>query len=202
MAHWVNVPLLVIMAGSGLQIWVAYPYLGPRGALVQSFPLQGWLPPEWARIGQWLAGARHWHFAFMWLFLLNGLLYLGYLAASGEWRQRLFLPRRDTANALATAAYYLRLRRVAPESTPYNGLQRLSYTLALLFGALSVVSGWVLYKPVQLQLPGMLLGGYEGAKLLHTASLALLLAFTLTHVVLVALHPRTVVTMVTGRGHT
>ncbi|MCI0571918.1 MAG: cytochrome b/b6 domain-containing protein [Myxococcaceae bacterium] len=202
LTHWANVVLLPIMAASGLQIWVAYPYMGPRGALMKPFPLQGWAPPEWARIGDWLAGARHWHFAFMWLFVLNGLVYVGYLFASGEWRRRLFLPRRDARGALAMAAYYLRLRREPPAPQFYNGLQRLGYTGALSLGALAVLTGAVMYKPVQLQALGWLVGGYEGARLLHSTSLFLLLVFTLGHVVLVAVHPRTVLAMVTGRGQT
>ena len=31
LTHWVNLPVLLIVAGSGLQILMAYPYLGPRG---------------------------------------------------------------------------------------------------------------------------------------------------------------------------
>ncbi|HXW84694.1 MAG TPA: hypothetical protein VEJ86_09845, partial [Candidatus Binataceae bacterium] len=84
-------PLLIIMAGSGLQILVAYPFLGPRGALYRWYPLQGKAPHDWMCIGGWLAGGRHWHFAFAWLLVANGLFYLTYLCASGEWRRRMFL---------------------------------------------------------------------------------------------------------------
>ncbi|MFY2559012.1 thiosulfate reductase, partial [Corallococcus terminator] len=98
-AHWVNVPLLVIMAGSGLQILAAYPMLGTQGRPYGWYPFQGVPPPSWARLGDWLAGARGWHFAFGGFLALNGFAYLLYLALSGEWRRRLFFPRRDTRNA-------------------------------------------------------------------------------------------------------
>src|SRR6478609_1047540 len=94
--HWANAALLVIMAGSGLQILAAFPNLGPRGAPYRWYPFADRTPPAWLRLGGWLAGARHWHFAFGWFFVLNGLAYVAYLFASGEWRRRLFLPRRDT----------------------------------------------------------------------------------------------------------
>jgi len=61
-----NVPLLVILTGSGLQIFAAYPALGARDALYGWYPWQGAPPPAWMRFGGWLAGARHWHFALGW----------------------------------------------------------------------------------------------------------------------------------------
>src|SRR5580700_6242756 len=87
--HWLNVPLLVLMAGSGLQILAAYPSLGPQGAQYRWYPFQGTPPPQWLRFGGWLAGARHWHFAIAWFFVLNGVIYLTYFFVSGEWRRRL-----------------------------------------------------------------------------------------------------------------
>lgn len=196
--HWANVPLLVIMAGSGLQILMAYPMMGSQGQPYGIYPFQGTPPPEWMRIGQWLAGARHWHFAFAWLFVLNGLVYLLYLTLSGEWRRRLFQPRRDARNALSTLAYYLRLRRHAPPQELYNGLQRLAYTGTLLLALVVVLSGLVLYKPVQLGWLKAVFGGYDPARMVHLTSLALLALFTVGHVVMVALHPRSFVEMVTG----
>jgi thiosulfate reductase cytochrome b subunit len=198
LAHWANVPLLVILAASGLQILVAYPMMGPQGVPYGWYPWQGVPPPEWARLGNWLAGARHWHFAFGWFFVFNGAAYVAYLFASGEWRRRLFFPRRDTREALHTAAYYLRLRKQAPPQAPYNGLQRLAYTGVLVLGVLAVLSGLALYKPVQLRWLAALFGGYDPARAVHLGVLALLALFTVGHVVMVALHPRTLGEMVTG----
>jgi thiosulfate reductase cytochrome b subunit len=197
-AHWITIPLLVIMAGSGLQILSAYPALGPRGGQYSWYPFQNDAPPSWLRFGGWLAGARHWHFAIAWFLILNGLIYLIYLAASGEWRRRLFLPARDTANALAMFAYYLRIRKTPPPEDFYNGLQRLAYTSAILFGIVVVLSGLAIYKPVQLHLLTGLFGGYDSARVVHLAGLVMLAFFAATHIVLVLLHPRTILTMVTG----
>jgi thiosulfate reductase cytochrome b subunit len=163
------------------------------------YPLQGVEPPEALTLGGWLAGARHWHFAFAWLFVANALAYAVYLAASGEWRRRLFSPRRDLGNATGTLLYYLRLRRSPPpQDGIYNGLQRLAYTGVLALAPLLVLTGLALYKPVQLPHLTALLGGYDAARALHLVALVAIVLFTLVHVVQVLLHPRTFVEMTAG----
>lgn len=197
--HWANVVLLTIMAGSGLQILRAYPFLGARGDLYGWYPFQGAAPPGALTIGQWLAGARHWHFAFAWLLVANGLVYLAYLVAGGEWRRRLFFPGRDARNAWQTVLHDLRLRREAPAPIGlYNGMQRLAYTGALALAVLLVASGLALYKPVQLPLLVALLGGYDAARAVHLLSLAALAGFTAIHVAQVLLHPATLADMSAG----
>jgi len=199
--HWVNLVLLTVMAGSGLRILVAFPQLGEVGRAYPWYPFQGRPPPDLITIGEWLAGARHWHFAFAWLFVANGLVYLLYFVASGEWRERLFFPRRDARHAWLTVLHDLRLRREAPPPAGlYNGMQRLSYTGVLLLALLAVLSGLVLYKPVQLPRLERLLGGYDAARAIHLLTLAALCFFTIVHVLQVLLHPRTLVDMTLG-GH-
>jgi thiosulfate reductase cytochrome b subunit len=200
LTHWANLVLLVVMAGSGLRILTAYPTLGPQGAEYGWYPLQGRAPPAALTIGGWLAGARHWHFAFAWLFVANAVLYLGYLFASGEWRRRLFFPRRDAANAWGTILHDLHLRRTAPAPVGlYNGMQRLSYTGVLASAVLVVLSGLAMYKPVQLPRLTALVGGYDAARVIHLAVLVALALFTIVHVVQVLLHPRTLADMTVGR---
>lgn len=197
-AHWCNALFLLLMAGSGLQIFAAYPSLGPQGDQYSWYPFQDAPPPDWLTIGGWLAGGRHWHFAIAWFFILNGLFYLGYQFASGEWRRRFFSPHRDALNALRQFAFYARLRKRPPPPDFYNGLQRLAYNSAMLFGVAMVLSGLAIYKPVQLHFLTVLFGGYDGARAVHLAGLCLLALFVATHLLLVALHPREIVKMVTG----
>ena len=198
LTHWLNVPLLLLMAGSGLQIFSAYPALGPRGALYAWYPWHGMPPPTLVRFGGWLGGGRHWHFALGWFLVLNGVIYLLYIAARGEWRRRSFLPHRDTRQAVLMLAYYLHLRRVAPPIDFYNGLQRLAYSSVIVIAVAEVLSGLAIYKPVQLWWLGSLFGGYDGARAVHLIGLGLLAFFTVVHLVLVALHPRAIVSMLTG----
>ncbi|MBI1815420.1 MAG: cytochrome b/b6 domain-containing protein [Deltaproteobacteria bacterium] len=197
-AHWANVPLLIFMAGSGLQIFKAYPALGPRGELYEWYPFQEVPPPAWVRFGGWLGSARHWHFALAWLLVGNAVIYLLYVCTRGEWRRRAFLPQRDTWNALRMIGYYLRLRAEPPAVDFYNGLQRLAYSSAIGLGLVEVLSGLAIYKPVQLHWLAALFGGYDGARAVHLMGLVLLVLFTAAHLVMVALHPRAILDMLTG----
>lgn len=196
--HWCNALFLILMAGSGLQILTAYPSLGPRGAQYWWYPFQGTPPPSWLRIGGWLGGGRHWHFAIAWFFVLNGICYLAYCFLSGEWRRRMFRPARDVNGARAQFLYYLRIRKAPPPADFYNGLQRFAYSSAIIFGVVMVLSGLAIYKPVQLHFLTLLFGGYDGARVVHLAGLFLLAMFLVTHLVLVSMHPREIVNMITG----
>jgi thiosulfate reductase cytochrome b subunit len=196
--HWVNIPVLVVMAMSGLQILAAYPYFGPQGEDWTWVPLRGWEIPEVLRAGTWLAGARHLHFLFAWIFVGNALLYITYLFASGAYKERLFWPPRDTKPMLQQLAVYLRIRKTAPPSGLYNGVQRNAYTVCLILGLLEVLSGFAMWKPVQLWWLAAIFGGYDGARVVHWLALLGLVAFTVVHVVMVLLHPKAIVEMVTG----
>ena len=196
--HWVNVPVITVMAMSGLQIFLAYPYFGPRGATYDWLPFQNWMVPPWMRAGQWLAGARNLHFALAWVLVVNAIVWLGYLIATREYKRRFFWPPRDLRPALHQVAYYLRLRTDPPPVDLYNGLQRAAYTTAITLGVLVVLSGLAMYKPVQLHHLAWLMGGYDGARVVHFFSMIALAGFVITHVIMVALHPRSFVEMING----
>jgi thiosulfate reductase cytochrome b subunit len=188
--HWLNALLLVGMIASGLQIYGAYTHFGPRGA---TYPLpnpwDGTGFPEWARLGGWLAGGLNWHFALAWPFVLTGLIYIGFLIFSGQWRSLLFRPR-DIPRAWQMQLYYLGLRPEHPPQGKHNALQKLAYTSILLFGALATLSGFAIYQPVQLAWLTALFGGYELARYWHFVLVWVFVGFTLLHVVLVLLVDR------------
>lgn len=185
--HWLNAVLLVGMVASGLQIYNAYTHFGPRGEpLALPNPLDGDPIPAWARLGGWLAGGLNWHFALAWPFVITGLVYLGFLALSGEWRSLLFRPR-DVRPAIQMQLYYFRLRKHHPPQGKHNALQKAAYTSIVVLGAIAALSGFAIYKPVQLAWLTTLFGGYELARYWHFITVWLFVGFTLLHVALVLL---------------
>jgi thiosulfate reductase cytochrome b subunit len=199
LTHWLNAVLLLGMIASGLQIYLAYPHFGPRGdPYPVPNPWAGGGIPEWARLGGWLAGGLNWHFTLAWPLVMTGLVYLGFLVASGEWRSLLFRPR-DLRPATEMQLYYLRLRKEHPPQGKHNALQKAAYTGIVVVGALAVLSGFAIYKPVQLWWLTALFGGYELARYWHFVTVWIFVAFTLLHVVLVfAVDPASLRGMITG----
>jgi thiosulfate reductase cytochrome b subunit len=197
LAHWLNAIVLVGMIASGLQIYGAFSHFGPRGEPYPN-PFDGQSLPAWSRLGGWLAGGLNWHFALAWPFVLTGLVYLGFLAWTGEWRALLFRPR-DVGPAIQMQLYYLRLRRTHPPQGKHNALQKGAYTFIVVLGALSVLTGFAIYKPVQLAWLTALFGGYELARYWHFWTVWIFVAFTLLHVALVFLvDPASLRAMITG----
>jgi thiosulfate reductase cytochrome b subunit len=197
LAHWVNAIVLLGMIASGLQIYAAFSHFGPRGAPYPN-PFDGKPLPEWSRLGGWLAGGLNWHFALAWPFVVTGLLYLCFLALSGEWRALVFRPR-DIVPAIQMQLYYLRLRKDHPHQGKHNALQKGAYTFIVILGALSALTGFAIYKPVQLSWLTSLFGGYELARYWHFVSVWVFIGFTLLHVALVFLvDPSSLRAMLTG----
>src|SRR5205814_9548062 len=141
--------------------------------------------------------ALQWHFAAMWLLVINLLVYLLIGLIGGHFR-RTFLPvsPRAVAGDLGMA-----LRGKLPhEVGRYNYVQKAFYIGILAVIALTIVSGLCVWKPVQLQSIVWLLGGYEGARLVHFAGMSLICAFIVVHLALVAIVPSTLLPMFTGRA--
>ena len=199
LTHWLNAVFLVGMVASGLQIYNAYTHFGSRGdPLSLPNPLDGNPMPNWARLGGWLAGGLNWHFFLAWPFVITGLIYLGFLVFSGEWKSLVFRPR-DVGRAVQMQLYYLRLRKDHPAQGKHNALQKAAYTFIVALGAISVLTGFAIYKPVQLSWLTDLFGGYELARYWHFITVWLFVAFTLLHVTLVFLaDPASLRGMITG----
>ncbi len=180
--HWINFPLLAIMIWSGLLIYWAYPiyHVGP----LQFFPKS-----VFAALGIpfRLAEGMALHFFFMWLFVINGILYVAYTLISGEWR--LLVPRSWSAfrDAWQVVLHDLHLRKELPAQEKYNAAQQLVYSGIVLMGIGSVLSGLAIYKPVQLGWLAAIMGGYPMARLIHFALTLGYIVFLLIHVLQVLL---------------
>lgn len=183
--HWINALALFIMCASGWRIYNASPLFGFR------------FPNDWT-LGGWLAGALQWHFAAMWLLVASGLIYVAYGIVSGHFRRKLLPITPAAVWRDVTAA--LRGKLAHDDLRIYNAAQRAAYLSAILIGIVLVLSGLVLWKPVQFYTLGLFMGDYEGARYVHFFAMAALVLFVIVHVVMVLLVPRTLPTMFTGRA--
>ena len=180
--HWLNAVALFVMVGSGLQIFRAFPSFGPK---VPQENLLNW--PKSLAIGGWLGGALQWHLTFMWIYITTGVVYVGYQIFTGNYRQVLFVPR-DVRGVWPMARHYFFFGPKPPSTEAYNPLQKMAYTSAVLIGILSVLSGLVIWKPVQFSWLGALMGGFHYARGWHFFAMWAILAFVLGHLVMVVLH--------------
>ncbi len=197
--HWSAFVLIFGMIASGLQIYRAYPRFGERGGPYLPNAFQDTVFPLWSRLGGWLAGGLNWHFALMWPLLVVGGAYVGYLAFSGEWRKLLFRPR-DMKHAVAMARYYLRIDKEHPAQGKHNALQKAAYTFILLLGALALLTGFALWKPVQFSWLTATFGGFQAARYWHFWTVWLFVGFTIVHVILVfTADPASLRAMISGK---
>jgi thiosulfate reductase cytochrome b subunit len=179
--HWANVPILAVMIWSGLLIYWANDVYAIRFrgvVLVKFFP--DWFYNTF-HVGRRLGEGMAWHFAFMWLFALNGLLYVLYTFASGEWRH-LVPNRRTFSEAFQVVLHDLGVRKAPLPRRKFNGAQRLAYTGVIAMGAGSLLTGLAIYKPVQLAWLTWLLGGYQAARLEHFGLTIGYVLFFLIHI--------------------
>ena len=183
--HWLNALAAITMMLSGWRIYDASPVFA-------SFVI-----PPGITLGGWLAGALQWHFAAMWLLFFNGVFYIVMNLVTGRFARRFF--------PLSPAAILRDLRLAFTghlshdDLSRYNAVQKLAYLVAVIDLVVLLLSGLVIWKSVQFPLLRELMGGYDRARIVHFAAMALIVAFIVVHVVMVALVPRSLLTMIRGR---
>jgi len=194
--HWINALAMVIMIGSGWRIW-------------NSEPIFNYYFPVWATLGGdfaasqdlhnelGLASALQWHFAGMWLLVINGLIYFTYGLASGHFRRVLFPVSVHAFLRDFLAALTFRLPH---HLGVYNAVQKLLYLGVLAAGIVMVLSGLAIWKPGQFQELAWLFGGFDTARLVHFLGMSAIVLFVVVHISLVVIVPKTLPTMITGRA--
>ena len=180
--HWINAIAMIMMILSGWQIYNASP-LFPF-----DFPIG---------LGGWLAGALLWHFAAMWLLVVNGLVYLTLGIATGRFRHKLW-PIRP-ADVVRDFLAALRGTLSHADLSAYNAVQRLLYVGVILAGIVIVLSGLSMWKPVQVQELTALFGGYDTARFVHFFAMAAIASFLVIHVALALIVPKSLRAIVIGR---
>jgi thiosulfate reductase cytochrome b subunit len=183
--HWINALAMLMMIGSGWQIYDASPLFN-----FIYFPRH-------LALGEWLAGALLWHFAAMWLLVVNGIVYVTLGIATGRFRRKL-LPIRfgEIMRDLGAA---LRGRLAHDDLAVYNAVQRLLYLGVILAGIVIVLSGLSIWKPVQFKWLTALFGGYDTARYVHFFAMATIVGFLTVHVALSLIVPKSLRAMIFGR---
>jgi thiosulfate reductase cytochrome b subunit len=150
-------------------------------------------------LGGWLAGARNWHFAMMWVLVVNGLVYLTFVYLHGEWRD--LVPRRgDLRDSVQMVRFYAFRRKDHPRQGKHNALQKTAYFLMPIAGVLTVLTGLAIWKPVQLAPLTNLFGGYVWARYWHFVSMVSIVGLSVVHVFMVfAVDPYSIRAMITGK---
>jgi len=185
---------VIVMIASGWRIYNASPIFGFR------FPEAPTLGGDVATALAWhndpgVASAIAWHFAAMWLLFLSYIAFVAWGAFSGHF-QRDFLPVGPRAFWRDfVAAARLRLQHRLGE---YNAVQRAFYWGVVADLLLMLVSGLVIWKPVQTYPLELLFGGFQGARIVHFLGMAAISLFLVVHVTLVVLVPKTFIAMITG----
>jgi len=182
--HWVNAVAIVVMIGSGWEIYNASPL----------FPFSF---SRTITIGGWLAGALLWHFAAMWLFVVNGLVYVALGVLTGRFRRKLLPIRPGEVVADVRAALTGQLAH--DDLAVYNAVQKLLYLGVIIAGVVIVLSGLAIWKPVQLQELTALFGGYDAARYVHFFAMAAIVGFLLIHVIMAFVVPKSLRAMIIGR---
>jgi len=183
--HWINAFAMILMIMSGWQIYNASPLF------------EGFTFSPSITLGGWLGGALLWHFAAMWILMVNGLIYLALGFATGRFRKKL-LPITPSGVISDTKAA-LTGKLSHDDLTKYNYVQKLLYAGIIIVGVLIVLSGLSIWKPVQLQWLTALFGGYDAARYVHFICMAAIVAFMVVHVALALIVPKSLRAMIIGR---
>jgi len=193
LCHWLSAISITVLIASGLEVFAAFPSFGDKVPQRDLFT-----PPDAVRLGGWLGGALQWHLAFAWIFLASGAAYASYQAATRNYRQVLF-SRGDVRGVWPMVRHYFFFGPKPPVTEAYNPLQKHAYTTVIVLGILSVLTGLVIWKPVQFSWLAWPMGGFHLARVWHFIIMWAMLAFVFGHLVMVVLHGwNNFVSMLTG----
>ena len=182
--HWLNALAMIVLLFSG---WGIY----------NDEAIFGWLFfPHALLLGNWAADHLAWHFAAMWLLVVNGLLYLVYGLVTGRFRER--LTPISLREAVGNVRDTLRFKLAHEDLTVYNAVQKILYIVVILAGIVQIVTGLAIWKPVQFDWLVALFGGFQGARVAHFLGMAVIFGFLVVHVALALLVPRTLWAMLSG----
>ena len=182
--HWINALTMIVLILSG---WAIY----NDEVIIGSLHFPGWIT-----LGGGPEGALQWHFLAMWILVANGIAYLAYGLRTGRFRRMLLPIHIEEIIAEIRSVFALKLAH--DDLTRFNAVQRVLYIGVIVVIMLQVLSGLVVWKPVQFSEFAYLFYSFQGARLIHFLGMVAIVGFLLVHVTLALLVPKTLVAMLTG----
>ena len=144
--------------------------------------------PSWLTVPgpQWLSMGRRWHFFFAWVFVINGLCYVGYSIARKHLQRDLWPTGADWRSLGRSIVDHLKFKHPhGEEALRYNILQRLAYlTVIFVFGIGVVLMGLAMSPRMDAVLSPLVeaVGGRQSARTIHFIIAWGFVAFVLIHV--------------------
>ncbi|WP_049731405.1 cytochrome b/b6 domain-containing protein [Rhizobium ecuadorense] len=165
--------------------------------------------PSWATIPSFqdLAAGRRWHFFFAWLFVINGIFYLGFSLLSGHFRKDLAPKHHELSPGHLGREILDHARLRFPEGKEakhYNALQKLTYlAVIVILLPMMVLTGLTMSPGVDAAFPALvdIFGGRQSARTIHFITASALIIFVIVHVAMVVLSGtwNNMRSMITGR---
>lgn len=210
-SHFINLLFIGLLIRSGIQILAAHPRLYWNDNCT---PGSEWIKftkkkvptkkdvvytslDDEVAVSPWLALpggknlgiGRHWHFFCVLFWVLNGIIYVVLLFATGEWVRLIPTSWSIVPDAWQTLLTYLTLH-IPPASDfhPYDPLQQLAYAgVVFLLGPFMLLTGATMSPAVEARFPWYikLFGGRQVGRSLHFLSLLAFILFIIVHTALV-----------------
>ena len=208
-SHFINLLFLGLLVRSGIQVLAAHPRLYwndnctpgsdwlkftrrkvPKDRLYTSMDDERSISPWLGLPGRdYLGLGRHWHFFSVIFWLLNGIVYVVLLFATGEWTRLIPTSWLIVPRAWDTLLTYLTLHiPSASDFRPYDPLQQLTYAaVVFLLAPLLLLTGAAMSPAIAGRFPWYirLFGGRQVARSLHFLGMLAFVLFTIMHTVLV-----------------
>ncbi|MCO1600161.1 Ni/Fe-hydrogenase, b-type cytochrome subunit [Desulfosporosinus nitroreducens] len=159
-SHWINL--------------INFLFLGITGWFIHS-PYQG-MP---------MSLVRNLHFIFMYLLIINGIVrfYYSFFGKHKDY-DTFFFNSQDLKTTWPQIKYYLFLGK-HPKTGKYNPLQKMAYIALPIMAVVQAVTGFILYKPVQLASLADSFGGLAAVRGFHYLLMWLFIAVIAVHLYLV-----------------
>ena len=198
LTHWTWALGVILLIMSGMRIYNQEPVFE-----------NDWYFPLWMTLGGsyadtnklhndfGLAAALLWHFFAMWLLFLSFVVFVVYGFVSGHFRRKYWpVTPREVLGNIGDFFH----GKLGHDIGVRNAVQKLLYAFALFAMVTMVLSGLVLWKPVQFHTLGLVMGQYEGARYVHFFGLCGIILFLFVHIALTLLVPKVLPPMITGRA--